>query len=198
MTRVVLFITLLFSFCLAQMSWGAAEELKPIDLQSIQAHFVQEKHLKILSRPIVSTGSLTFQSPGSLRWEYLSPIRSILLMHGSKIKKFIERDGALIEEKGMRLDFMQFVLADIGSWLDGRFTENEMFEVAFAGVHTIVLTPKEEMLAGLISKIELTFATRKGLLNEVKIVEGADSYTTLTFKNRILNQEIPASIFDQK
>jgi outer membrane lipoprotein-sorting protein len=119
-------------------------------------------------------------------------------MAGGKVKKFIERDGQLVEDKGMRLDSMQVMLSQISNWLDGRFSDNDMFSVSFLGERTVLLTPREQALAGLISKIELTLADRKGLLDGVTIFEGPDSYTTMTFKNAVLNEEIPVSVFTDK
>ena len=87
----------------------------PVQLRSVKADFIQEKHLKILARPIISTGTFTFQAPQSLRWEYQKPLHSILLMHGGKVRKFVERAGVLAEDKGMQFDAMQVVLADISN-----------------------------------------------------------------------------------
>jgi outer membrane lipoprotein-sorting protein len=167
----------------------------PIQLRSVQADFTQEKKLKILARPIVSTGTLTFQTPQSLRWEYRSPVPSILLMHEGKIKKLLQRDGKLVEDQGLGLDSMGVVLTEISNWLDGRFTDNAMFTVSFPDPQTILLTPREEGLAALISGIELKLGDQAGLLDAVTIFEGPGSSTRLVFSNRILNQEIPASLF---
>lgn len=167
----------------------------PLRLRSVQADFIQEKHLKILARPLVSKGSFTFQTPQSLRWEYFTPIHSILLMHEGKIRKFVERDGKMVEDQGMGLDSMQVVLSEISNWLDGRFTENSMFSVTFPDQQTVILTPKNQGFAALISSIELKLGRQAGLLDQVTIYEGTDSSTLLAFSNRTLNQEIPASRF---
>ncbi|MBU4262436.1 MAG: outer membrane lipoprotein carrier protein LolA [Proteobacteria bacterium] len=175
---------------------GEPTQQIPVRLHSVQADFVQEKHLKILARPIISTGTFIFQAPQSLRWEYQSPIASVLLMHDGKLKKYMEHDGKFQEERGMGLDSMQVVLAEISNWLDGRFTDNEMFTVSFPDKQTILLTPKEQGFAALISRIRLKLADQQGLLDEVTIFEGPDSYTRLTFTNSILNREIPVSRFN--
>lgn len=185
-------------FILLLVSSGQAADDDALRLQSIQADFVQEKHLKILIRPLVSTGTLSFQAPQSLRWEYQTPVPSILLLHGGKVQKFIERDGRLVEDKGMGLDSMQVILGQISSWLDGRFTDNDMFSVSFTDDRTILLTPKQQALAGVISNIELQLADRKGLLDAVIIYEGPESYTRMTFSNRVLNEQIPATVFTVK
>ncbi len=193
----VVFISMCCFVFLLNSSGQAADE-GTLRLQSIQANFIQEKHLKILVRPLVSTGTLTFQAPQSLRWEYHTPVPSILLLHGGRVQKFMRRDGQLVEDKGMGLDSMQVVLSQISSWLDGRFTDNEMFRVSFADDRTVLLSPKQEALAGLISKIELQLADRKGLLDTVTIFEGPDSYTRMTFHNRVLNKQLPATVFTVK
>lgn len=204
MKLLLLLITLSFFVSIPVVQAGAESrgepvlQTKPVHLRSVQADFIQEKHLKILARPIISTGTFTFQAPQSLRWEYRTPIRSVLLMHGGKVKKFMERDGVLTEDKGMRLDAMQVVLAEISNWLDGRFTDNAMFTVSFPEKKTILLTPKEQGLAALISSIELKLADQAGLLDQVIIFEGPDSFTSLTFSNRTLNQEIPVTLFTQE
>jgi outer membrane lipoprotein-sorting protein len=185
-------------FLFAPVCFGQTADQEPVVLQSIQADFIQEKHLKILVRPIISTGTFIFQAPQSLRWEYRTPVPSILLMHGGRVKKFIEKDSLLVEDKGMGLDSMQVVLGEISNWLDGRFSDNDMFSVSFPDKSTVLLTPKEQALAGMISKIELKLADRKGLLDEVIIFEGPDSYTKMIFKNRALNKEIPVSVFTDK
>ncbi|GAB6193522.1 LolA family protein [Desulfocastanea catecholica] len=185
-------------FFLQLVSSGQAAGQDAFRLQSIQADFVQEKHLKILVRPLVSTGTLSFQAPQSLRWEYQTPVPSILLLHGGRVQKFIARDGRLVEDKGMGLDSMQVVLGQISSWLDGRFTDSEMFRVSFVDDRTILLTPKQQALAGVISSIELQLADRKGLLDAVTIYEGPESYTRMTFSNRVLNKQIPAAVFTVK
>jgi outer membrane lipoprotein-sorting protein len=204
MKRLLLLAALSFFIAIPAVQAGAESkgvpvpQAQPVQLRSVQADFIQEKHLKILARPIISTGSFTFQAPQSLRWEYRTPIRSILLMHGGKVRKFVERDGVLAEDKGMRLDAMQVVLAEISNWLDGRFTDNAMFTVSFPKKQTILLTPKEQGFAALISSIELKLGDQAGLLDKVIIFEGPGAFTSLTFSNRIINKEIPAAVFTNK
>jgi outer membrane lipoprotein-sorting protein len=202
MKRLLLLAALSFFIAIPAAQAGAENkggpQAQPVQLRSVQADFIQEKHLKILARPIISTGSFTFQAPQSLRWEYRTPIRSILLMHGGKVRKFVEREGVLTEDKGMRLDAMQVVLAEISNWLDGRFTDNAMFTVSFPKKQTILLTPKEQGFAALISSIELKLGDQAGLLDKVIIFEGPGAFTSLTFSNRLLNQEIPAAVFTKQ
>jgi hypothetical protein len=40
---------------------------------SLEADFVQTKHVALMSEPQVSTGHMTYRAPDYLRWEYLTP-----------------------------------------------------------------------------------------------------------------------------
>ena len=62
---------LLLASAFFSIGWGGSwEELKSAagPIKSISAEFVQEKHLKILARPLVSSGVFYYQAPASLRW----------------------------------------------------------------------------------------------------------------------------------
>jgi len=174
---------------------GAAVEREKISVRSVQADFIQEKNLKILVRPILSRGRFVFQAPGNLRWEYTTPFRSVLLLYEGKIRKFTEHDGALVEEKGLRLDAMQLVLGEISGWLNGRFTDNAAFTTEIRDERTVVLSPKEEGMRSFISRIELKLADQAGLLDSVTIFEGPDSSTRLIFSHAVLNQPIARTLF---
>ncbi len=184
----------LWLFLLPAVVWATTTG-PSLHLRSVQAEFTQEKHLKILVRPLVSRGVFAFQAPQSLRWEYLSPLHSLLLLHDGKIRKMIERDGRFEPDNGAGVDSMQIVLQDIGSWLDGRFTDNPVFNVTRTDTRTVVLTPKEQGLQSIISRIELHLGQEEGVMERVTIFEGPDAFTRLTFTKTVLNREIPASTF---
>lgn len=164
-------------------------------LHSVQAEFVQEKHLKILVKPLISTGTFAFQAPHSLRWEYRSPMRSLLLMHEGRIRKLIERDGRWEPDHGAGVEAMQVVFQDLGNWLDGRFEENPMFTATRQDSRTIVLTPKEAGLRAMISQIELHLGEQEGLMERVVIAEGEAGTTELRFTGAVINREIPDRVF---
>jgi len=167
-------------------------------IHSIQAEFTQEKRLAILARPIISKGIFLFQAPSSLRWEYMEPIHSLLLMNDGKIRKFSQRNGKLQEERGRGVDSMQMVLTEISDWLDGNISDNSAFAVKEQTESTIILQPKEKGIAALISSIELKLGEDDGLMSSVTIHEGQDSSTRLQFSNQRLNQEIAGARFQQK
>jgi len=164
-------------------------------VNTVRCDFIQEKHLKILASPLVSKGVLYFKVPGSLRWEYISPVRSILLMHNGKTKRFIMRKDDFIEDSSANLQAMGFVLKEITMWLNGRFDENPQFTAILKAGHKIVLLPKEKSFSMMIQKIELMLSNTPGIIKSVTIYESDNSFTKLFFKKSILNGKIDDSMF---
>ena len=162
---------------------------------SVKAEFIQEKHMKILSRPLVSGGVLLFQSPDSLRWEYKYPIKSILLLHNGRTKRYVQNNGRFVEDASANLQSIQVVVQEITQWLNGRFDENPAFTAKLESGRKILLVPKDPSFAKLIQRIELLLADRPAVIKSVVIYESQDSFTKLTFENVTLNQRLDEALF---
>lgn len=186
-------VVVLMSSCLVAF---AAEPGRP--LSSVQGDFIQQTHLKILTRPLISHGTFAFQAPQSLRWEYDAPLHSVMLMHNGTTEKLIERNGKLVPDTGMGAGSLQVILPQIGNWLSGRITDNAAFTVKRLDQRTLVLTPKDKGLRSVISVIRLHLGKAAGMMESVTIVEGPDASTTLTFNHVVLNRKIPESTFTRR
>ena len=164
-------------------------------VNTVRCDFIQEKHMKILAKPLLSKGVLYYKVPGSLRWEYISPIRSILLMHKGKTKRFVMKKDGFIEDSSTNLQTMGFVLKEITMWLNGRFDENPQFTATLNAGHKIILLPKEKSFSRMIQKIELMLSSKPGIIKSVTIFEDENSFTKLIFKKSILNDKIDDLMF---
>lgn len=194
------FIPLTFAACLLLVGWADNWEQirrESSQIQSIQARFIQEKHMKILSRPLISEGRFFFQAPASVRWEYTAPVKSILLMHGGSLKRYIYSGGGFTQEAGGRLPAMEIVMQEISAWLHGQFDQSQYFTATLVQHPTpgIILTPREKSFARLIQRIELTPSGQPGVLKSILIVEDEKTTTLLEFRQVQVNQPIPESIF---
>jgi len=145
-------------------------------VNTVRCDFIQEKHMKIFANPLVSKGVLYFKVPGSLRWEYISPIRSVLLTHKGRTKRFVKRKDGFIEDSSANLQTMGFVLKEITMWLNGRFDENPQFTATLKAGHKIILLPKEKSFSMMIQKIELMLSSKPGIIKSVTIFESEDSF----------------------
>ena len=153
--------------------------------------------MKILARPLVSEGVLFFQAPDSLRWEYKHPVQSILLLHKGKTKRFVQKNGNLVEDASANLQSMQVVVQEITQWLNGRFDENPAFAARLEPGRKIVMVPRDESFAKLIRRIEILLSDRPAVIKSVIIYENEDSFTKLDFKDVILNQKLDDDLFQE-
>jgi outer membrane lipoprotein-sorting protein len=166
-------------------------------VKTVQADFTQEKHLPILKKPLLSTGRFAYQSPGNLRWEYLQPVRSILLMYRGETQRFLESEGRLVPDRSAGLQAMSVVMDEITAWLQGRFDDNPMFAAELAADGKILLTPTAQGMAKLIHRIELQLADRPGAIDTVTIYEDKAAFTRLIFRNLRLNSKLSDALFQE-
>jgi hypothetical protein len=166
-------------------------------IHSLEADFVQEKHMRILAAPLIARGHMIFRSPDSLRWEYRYPMQSILLMHGGVSRRFIQSDQGWRDDPGAELKSMNFVFQEISNWLNGRFDENPLFKASLMPGNKIVLTPKGNGVDQFIQRIEMVMADEPGLMKEVLIYESADSFTRFSFIAPQLNQPLAEAVFEK-
>ncbi|MBW2635607.1 MAG: outer membrane lipoprotein carrier protein LolA [Deltaproteobacteria bacterium] len=168
---------------LACLGWADSwQELKSTagTVTSVTAGFSQEKH-----------------TPNSLRWEYTRPLKSILVLHNGKTRRFVQKDGRLVEDASAGLQSMQVVVQQITQWLNGRFDENPAFEARLAAGQKIVLSPRDAAIARLIQRIEILLSNRPGVIASVTIFESEDSFTKLIFQNVVLNTPLDDALFQQ-
>ena len=166
-------------------------------VSTIRADFVQTKHMDIFVRPLTSEGMFLFKAPDSLRWEYRRPVQSILLSDHGAVRRFIKKDGALIEDAAAGLQSMQLVMQEMTRWLNGRFDDNPIFEAHLKPGRIIELKPRDTALAGIIQRIELKLAAQPGVIQAVTIHEGPDSWTRIDFMDVVLNQPLKDSVFQK-
>jgi outer membrane lipoprotein-sorting protein len=140
-----------------------------------------------------------YRKPDSLRWEYIAPIRSILLMHGSRIKRYFQKGEKFIAESGPGVDAMQFVTAEMTQWFKGRFDQTPYFEaeIVSGSGHQIRLRPKDDAMSKIIQRIELTFSETPGVIETVTVFEGESSFIKLTFTQVDVNRPLPDRLFEE-
>ena len=94
-------------------SWSSIERAAR-KITTIQAEFEQTKDLKLLSRPLVAKGRFYFRRSGDLRWEYVSPIRSVLINGKQGVHRSTWRNGRFMPDA----DRPTLIMATI--WLYGQ------------------------------------------------------------------------------
>src|SRR4030043_2235774 len=86
------------------------------NIRSVKAEFLQKRTLQILTKPLLSEGKLFFYAPDSLRWEYASPLRSVMLQKRNTIQVYNFSEGAWKPEMTQAVESSRMVLAEISRW----------------------------------------------------------------------------------
>ncbi len=191
-------VLLLVLSALLTIGWGdTEEEIREAAgrVDTVQAGFVQEKHMKMLARPLISKGLFCYEAPGSLRWEYTDPVKSLLLMNAGRTRRFTFQDGGWVEETGFDLQAMQVVVEQIAGWMAGRFDENDFFDARLLPERRILLTPKNPDFGRYIERVELTLSAVPGVIEAVSLREGESSFTRIRFIDPVVNRPVADSRF---
>lgn len=169
------------------------------NIKTLQAGFIQKKQLKILSRPLVSEGRFFYAAPDSLRWEYVKPLRSIVISNKGETRRYIVSGGKITEDKSGSMQAMRIVLNEIINWMSGKFDRNPAFTVSLKeGVNTLItLIPVESSMTGMIERIEISYSKKNMSVKSVKIIEGANAATIIDFNHVEINKAINEKIFQE-
>ena len=163
--------------------------------------FIQHKRLAILDVTIESEGMIFFQRPGSIRYEILSPAKSVLTYDGKEVRCFAFSEGRWSQLKNPGATAIGQVLRQIGCWIQGNFdADQKMFEITVqqsknsGGI--INLIPRSKAMADYIQKIEIRVEKASGYrVAQVIIRESDVDVTEMIFQQELLNLSIPQGAF---
>ena len=167
------------------------------NIKTIQASFVQKKSMKILNKPLISDGRFYYVAPDSFRWEYLKPLRSVIIVYKGDTRRYTAAGGKMIEDKSGGAQAMKIVLSEVTGWMSGKFDQNPSFTATLKeGTNTLItLTPVGKSMVGMIEKIEITISQKAATVKSVKIIESINAATLIDFTNVEMNKVISSSVF---
>lgn len=177
--------------------WGGLKAAAE-NIRTLKADFTQKRHLKIFKDPLISKGRLYYKAPDLLRWEYFSPLRSIMLKRGESINVYQFLEGAWKADSSQAVEVRRMIFAEINRWLKGRFDEASLFTPSYDSGPPIrlILIPKEEFKL-FLNRIELIFSERPGIIRSVEMIEPHEARTRIEFTNLEINAHIPAGVFEK-
>jgi outer membrane lipoprotein-sorting protein len=194
---VLITMGLFFAEIVSAQDWTSLKETFR-NIRSVKAEFLQKRYLKILTKPLLSEGKLFFYIPDSLRWEYKSPLRSVMLQKGSTIQIYNFSEGVWKPEIGQAVEARRMVLAEISQWFQGRFDESKAFKQLYSpGPPARVTMVPGEGIDRFIQRIEIVLAAKPGVIDRVEIQEPGDSRTSIEFRNVEINSSFSSEVFEK-
>jgi outer membrane lipoprotein-sorting protein len=179
----------------------SAFEQKMIDrlkeIETLQCDFVQEKTSALVTEKAVSNGILLYRYPLMLRWEYVNPTPSALILNAN--------NAALLNKDGKRMSNSKMI-KQLGGLIIGLINgdgikNSKQFSTGVFETDTqfcIVFTPVQKRLQEYFNSIEMKIDKNTLLAPEIAMNEKSGDKTVIYMNNKILNKEIPQSKFAVK
>lgn len=138
-----------------------------------QGDFHQQKHLKVLRKPLISTGSFTYHQSKGVIWKTLTPVVSLLLVNESRL---LTGQGEQAVPAAFGKVFKAMLGGDLAALTDGFVITGTDQKTSWQ----LELVPKDEMLKKIISTMVLSGDTE---LRDLEIREAGGNVTRITFDN---------------
>ncbi len=175
------------------------ESRTPYD--SFAVRFTQRKHLAMLDVDLQSEGMILFRRPGSVRYEILAPVQSLMTYDGKKVQCYTFTEGAWKRLNNPAATAIGQVLRQIGRWVQGDFdSDRKMFDLDvvpadnYAGC--IRLTPRQEALTKYIRRVEIYVEKAPEYrVTRVIIRESEVDLTDMRFRQELRNPSLPEGTF---
>lgn len=164
-------------------------------IRSLQADFVQEKHLALFSQPVLFNGIFVLVKPDRLRWEFVAPVPSVLILNKEKAIRC--NDQAAPETINLSSDpIMKGVADQLWLWLGGGYDQlKEQYSITKTAELSLSIQPRDEKTAGFIDHVEISFEDTTLLPAEVTIFEPGGDKTIIRFINNRINPDVPDTFF---
>jgi len=163
---------------------------------SIKSDFIQEKHLEILEKPLISNGKFLYKKQNNIRWEYTEPLKYIIVIHKGKftIKDETKVSEYDIESNKMFKEINNMIITS----MKGEIINNKDFNTTFFENNKFYLAklkPNKKEIADFISSIKIYFDKTDFSVSKVIMVETEEDYTQIVFKNKSINTQLNDNIF---
>jgi outer membrane lipoprotein-sorting protein len=169
-------------------------------LQTLSGEFTQSNRVKIFKQEVRSTGRFYFQRPRRIRWEYLSPDPSTMVLDGDKAT--LKTPGASAQTFDLQRDpTMRTVFDQLLIWIGGEGLDRARADWELAapmqkgGVTYQALTPKPGTpMARVFARVTLGFDEQL-LLRSIQLVEPSGDEKEIRFTKVERNGKLPANAF---
>lgn len=163
---------------------------------SLKAEFTQEKHLKVLTAPILSSGIIRFEQPGKLRWQVDKPDPFVVAMDGKNVR--VRENGVEREASATDKQVFMGINSLIGGILSGRMLDGQGMTTSFFkntdGLR-VEMIPTDPRMAKRMARVTLLFHTDERGLRELAMEQTNGDRTILRFQHAEFGVPHPSTTF---
>ncbi len=206
--------TIFFIFLSFLMVGGYTQTLKPATAEqkadflaqvaktntttnSFECPFVQKKSLSVLAEIIESKGTMYFQKPDKLRWQYDTPYKYIFVLNGDKVYVKNENRTDEFNTASNKL-FREISELMVGSVNGNMLVDEKRFASEISVNDKMVevkLLPKSKELKQLMSSIILSFSKSDYMVQSIVMNEPGGDNTIITFTKKDVNKTLSPDLF---
>jgi outer membrane lipoprotein-sorting protein len=167
--------------------------------RTLAADFVQVSRVKLFKQELTSRGRLRFRAPRQLRWEYVEPDPSVLVLDGNRATLrapgSAPRTFDLASDATMRAVFDQLLLWLAPDSLARVRTEYALRATGDAREAILVLTPRDGTpVARAFRDVQLR-VDPSGVVRGITLTEKSGDEKTIRFEALVRNQPIADDTF---
>lgn len=163
---------------------------------TITSDFIQVKEMSFLEEKVISSGKFYFKKEKQLRWEYTEPFTYAIILNDDRLR-IIDEGKSKDFEAGSNRMFLE--ISDVMTGMvNGTLLNSSQFTTTWseaAGYYLAELIPIGTNMKDYLMRIELKVSKQDFTVEELKMFERSGDYTQITFRNKKLNETIPAEIF---
>lgn len=139
----------------------------------------------------LSSRALAVSDGQNVRWQVLSPYKSVLIINKNGVFQFEEKNGALCPIKNAAPEKTKQITRMILNMISGDFSEFE----SKAENGKIWLTPKDELVKKFAAKIEITLGGKTPV--KAVVYEQDGDKTEMLFSAKDIGESAVKSAFDE-
>ena len=171
--------------------------------KSVEAEFHQTYYTRLYDKYDRSQGTVKFQKPGKMRWDYAAPNGKIIVSDGKQLLIYEPGEGkepGQVFERALGVSELPQALSFLtgGGKLMDEFTFRllDAKQQGFSAGHVLELLPraKSPHYERLLFYVD-SDASRAGLVHRVLIVDASGNRNRLDFKVPRFNRPIDAKVF---
>ena len=163
---------------------------------SLMADFIQVKDMSFLEEKVTSSGKFYFEKEKKLRWEYSEPFSYAIILNGERIR-LIDEGKKKDFDAGSNRMFLEISNVMTGM-VNGTLLSSDQFSTTWfeaPGYYLARLVPAGTEMKDYLERIELKLNKTDYSVEELKMFEKSGDFTQIMFRNKKLNETIPADIF---
>lgn len=181
----------LFAFGTPQADMLARYAAQLSEVKTLTSDFMEEKHLALLTQPIQSQGTLSFDKTAQkLRWQYQKPFTNGFIVEGARVYRLQNEQKKPVQNTMGRVMASQMLV-----WLTLDFESLQKNYDIVLKENQIVFTPKEQTHKVVKQIIVWISEKDSRLVTQVKMEEPSGDFVLWKFSNTQLNPSLAKEVF---